>query len=443
MKHYHFIGIGGIGMSALCRLALQKGDKAQGSDKAFSYNTDLLQKEGAKIFLGQKEEHLSEGLEVIYSTDIKPENLEFRKAKEMGLILKHRSDLLDEFSRSFKSLFVAGTHGKTTTTSLLSFVLLQGGLDPAFAIGGMLRFSKNARWGKGEYFVLEADESDGSFLKGKPYAAIVTNIEKEHLDYWKEEKNLLEGFRKFFTHVEKKELIFWCKDDPLLEKISPPGISYGYSPHADLQIVESEQEGFGQRFTLLFEKKEYREIRLALIGKHNALNAAAVFGLCLKMGVTENLLRKAFETFPGVGRRMEHVASFQGIDFFDDYAHHPTEIATTLKGFKKAVSPRKVVAVFQPHRYSRVSDLSKEFSSSFTEADLVIVTDIYAAGEKEIPGISGENLYLEIKKKRPAHFLSREKMQEELLHYLKPQDAVITLGAGDITSVGRKYEPIR
>jgi UDP-N-acetylmuramate--alanine ligase len=439
MKKYHFIGIGGIGMSALSRLALAKGDIVQGSDKIFSQQTRLLEKEGATVFLGHSAENVHEGYEIVYSSDIKQDNPEWKKARALGLKMLHRSELLAEMSSTYKQVFVAGTHGKTTTTSLLSTVLLHAGKDPSYVIGGMLvKTGSNAQGGNGEFFVLEADESDGSFLKGSPYAAIVTNLEKEHLDYWKSLDNLILGFRQFFQKIERKELAFWCIDDPLLLAISPNGTSYGFSPQADLQVRSFRQEGFYVVFDAFYRGITYKEIKLHLIGKHNCLNAAAVFGLSLDLGISEQKIREAFQTFEGVGRRMEFIGAKNGIDYFDDYAHHPTEIAVTLAGLKRAVSTRRLVAVFQPHRFSRVKDLGDEFPASFSQADLVLMTDIYSAGESPIEGAPAKVLFEKIKKLTPAHFLSKEDLEKSLQGFLKTGDVVVTLGAGDITHLARK-----
>ncbi|HSW72501.1 MAG TPA: UDP-N-acetylmuramate--L-alanine ligase [Chlamydiales bacterium] len=435
---YHFIGIGGIGMSALARILLQKGEEVSGSDVSTSYYTEKLQKEGAKVFHSHGKENIKAGSRVIYSTMIAEKNPEFQKANELKLEILHRSDLLTELSSGSKALYVAGTHGKTTTTALLAAVFVQAKLDPSFAIGGMLGNTTNGKWGKGEYFILEADESDGSLLKGKPFGAIVTNIEKEHLDYWKTEENLEIGFQEFCQKVEIKELLFWCKDDPYLRLMSPKGTSYGTHQDADLKITSFRQEGFRIYFTITFEGKIYKDLSLPLIGFHNVLNAAAVMGLSLKLNIPEAVIRAAFYDFPGIGRRMEYLGSKIGIDFFDDYAHHPTEIATTLNGLKQAIGQRRLVAVFQPHRYTRAKDLFHEFTNAFVSADLVVVTDIHAAYETPIPGITGQALYQEISKIQPAIFIPRSELDMSLLHYLSPNDLVITLGAGDITNLGRK-----
>ncbi len=437
-KKYHFIGIGGIGMSALCRIALQRGDMVQGSDIASSHYTDLLRKKGVQIFLGHRKEQIAEGFEVVHSSDIKSDNPEYQQAKKMNLTILHRSDLLEEFSRPYRTIYVAGTHGKTTTTALLCTIFLEAGLNPSFAIGGMLQSEKtNGRWGKGEHFILEADESDGSFLKGKPFSAIITNAEKEHLDYWKSTEGLEEGFKAFIQNVSKKELLFWCADDPTLKKMKPEGVSYGFSEDASFKVIRYSQNGFYLFFDAIFQGKRYENICLKLIGKHNVLNSLAVFALSLTFGISEEVIRKVFLKFSGISRRMEHLGRVNQVDFFDDYAHHPTEIFTTLNGLKKAVSPRRVVAVFQPHRYTRVRDLFNQFGAVFESADLVIASDIHSAGEKAIEGIDGKKLAEEIKKKRPVQFLAKEELGC-IWQYLLPNDVVITLGAGDITKLGRK-----
>ncbi len=431
-KTYHFIGIGGIGMSALARILLEEGHTVTGSDSQDGPLLKSLQKQGARVWVGHDEENVASGT-VVYSSAIRGENAEFKKSKQLGLKMLHRSDLLNNLMQEKKALQVTGTHGKTTTTFLLSHVLVEANLDPSFVIGGQARsFKTNGRRGEGVYFVAEADESDGSFLKTPSYGAIVTNCGNDHLSYWGDEKRLEEGFRTFFSKVKHREHLFWCKDDERLVSLNPPGVSYGFSVAADLQIVAFSQTVEGCIFTLRFQGKEYKEITLPLFGQHNALNAAAVFGLALSLSIDEKTICKAFDSFQGVKRRLERRGEKHGVIAFDDYAHHPTEIDTTLRAVSSLAVERRVVVLFQPHRYTRTRDFWKEFSACFSKADLVLVTDIYEAGETPIEGITAKNLASEA----GLTYLPQENLVESVSKHLRPFDVFVTMGAGDITHLG-------
>jgi UDP-N-acetylmuramate--alanine ligase len=422
---YHFIGIGGIGMSALARILLSKGYQVTGSDKNRSPIVDELEKEGAKIFIGHQEENVHAGT-VIFGSAIQANNPEFAKAKKLSLPMLHRSELLDLLAQEKKALMVTGTHGKTTTTALLASVLMASDSDPSFVVGGMLQSMKiNGRNGQGPFFVAEADESDGSFLKTTPFGAIVTNCENDHLDYWKSEENLNQGFRDFFKLVKRKENLFWCKDDLRLCSLQPEGISYGFSEDADLKILDWKQESIGVVFEIEFQGKKYPEIVLSLFGKHNVLNGAAVFGLCLQLNIPEVAVRQGFKKFSGVGRRLEKKGEAHGVVCYDDYGHHPTEIRATLKALRAKVGERRIVALFQPHRYTRLKGLWNEFVTCFEDADIVVITDVYSAGESPIEGITGENLAKQV-----------GALYGESQIDLRPFDVLITIGAGDITNRG-------
>lgn len=437
-ESYHFIGLGGIGMSALARILLQHGHEVKGSDAQESPLLHQLQKEGALVQIGHKEE-VSPHATVIYSTDIKEHNIEFLAAKKRGVPLLHRSELLDRLMKGKKALLVTGTHGKTTTAALLSSTLLEAGLDPSFVVGGILLSTQcNGKAGKGDFFVAEADESDGSFLKSLSHGAIVTNLENDHLDYWQNEKRLDEAFGQFCSQVGHGEHLFWCKDDERLSQIKPCGVSYGFSESAELKIGNYRAVETGAVFDLLWQGERYEKVEIALFGKHNALNACAVFGLSRSLGVPEEAIRKAFQNFGGTQRRLELKGEAHRLVLFDDYAHHPTEISATLCALRDRVRERRLVAIFQPHRFTRVRDQWSLFAKSFEEADEVILTDIYGSREAKIEGITTEKLYDEMKKTlgEKLRYLPRETLETECLSLLQPLDAVITLGAGDITSAG-------
>lgn len=432
---YHFIGLGGIGMSALARILLQKGVKVQGSDVNRSILLQELEQEGATVQIGHSAELVQAVETVIYSSDIKEDNIEFIRAKEQNLPMLHRSDLLNELMKGKKNLLVTGTHGKTTTTALLAAVLIEAKLDPSFVVGGLIRsLNTNGRAGKGEYFVAEADESDGSFLKTPAYAAIVTNLENDHLDYWGSPRMLDLAFQQFIAQTEH---LFWCCDDPRLKGLQTKGTSYGFSEDADMQITNFKQIKNG----VLFDLGDHEEIELALFGRHNALNAAAVFSLALSLKIPEEAIRRAFKTFSGTARRLEFKGEKHKVSVFDDYGHHPNEIQVTIKALRDRIRERRLVVVFQPHRYSRVRDLFEEFTNCFKDADEVIMTDIYSAGEAPISGISSAALYTRMREKMGAkvHFFPRTHLESGVAVLLKPLDVVLTIGAGDVTKAG---EPI-
>lgn len=432
---YHFIGIGGIGMSALARILLKRGAKVQGSDPISNYITEGLQKAGAEVYVHPRADSLKIPCTAIYGSAIAPDHPEYKAACDQKIPLLHRSDLLAQLMQGYRTLLVAGTHGKTTTSCLLAHVLHAAQKKPTFALGGIgLNFYSNGDQGEGEYFVAEADESDGTFLKYPAFGSILTNIEEDHLDYWKTGKALIEGFREF---AKKPSLLWWCADDPVLCSLNLKGQSYGFSEKADLHIKRWRQEGFQLFFDLTFQGKTYSNIELPLIGQHNVQNSAAVFGLAFELGISETEIRKAFKSFKGVKRRLEKKGEKRAVSFYDDYAHHPTEIVTTLKGIREAIGERRLIVAFQPHRYTRVRDCFKQFIHALDEADAVFMTDIWSAGEKPIDGISTENLFQAMKGANPfpIFYHSRSQYSQAIASYLRPHDVVITLGAGDITDV--------
>ncbi len=439
-KKCHFIGIGGIGMSALAQMMLTKKFQVTGSDLKSNYLTDFLKEKGAEIFVGHSKAHIKEDSTVVFSSDISLENPEYLEALNRNCKILHRSDLLLELMQDFKTLAVTGTHGKTTTTSLLATVLVKAGMYPSFMVGGIASDLKtNGAYGKGDYFVAEADESDGTFLKYLPFGAIVTNIDSDHMDHFKTEENLIDSFKIFFKNVGSKEHLFFCGDDPRLLKINPEGISYGFSDHNDLRLTNYKQSGFSSLFDISFRGKIYEQIELGLLGEHNALNAAGVFGLSLMLNVDEFVLREAFKTFKGVSRRLEKKAFVNQILFLDDYAHHPTEIKATLKGLKKATLEKRVIAVYQPHRYSRTKNILGTFPNVFDDVSEVIITDIFAAGEEPIFGVCHEAILKELTSlKISARYIQRKLLASTLHEELLPHDVVISLGAGDITNLAQE-----
>jgi UDP-N-acetylmuramate--alanine ligase len=435
LKKYHFIGIGGIGMSALAKILLDKKNRVSGSDLATSDTIEQLIQKGAEIHKGHSANHISSEDIVIFNSLIQKENPEYQAAVGLKCPLMHRSELLASLMRGYHTLAVTGTHGKTTTASLLTNTLIEGGFDPTFALGGMIA-GANGKLGRGNFFVAEADESDASFLNYYPDGAIITNVEPEHLDYFKTERALHSAFETFFSHVKNPHHLFYCGDDLHLPNLSQGrGTSYGFGAQNALKIENYRQMGWSSSFDIHFEGRRYSNIKIALVGEHNALNGAAVFGLCLRLNVPEEKIRVALETFPGVGRRCEKRGEVGGVLLLDDYGHHPTEISNTLWAIKQAIQGRRLVVVFQPHRYTRTQNLFQELSQAFEVADFLYVTDIYSAHEQPIAGIDAHALLENIKKVStiPCAYLAKQKLCEELTRALQPHDVLITIGAGDIT----------
>ncbi|NGX33794.1 MAG: UDP-N-acetylmuramate--L-alanine ligase [Candidatus Anoxychlamydiales bacterium] len=439
-KSYHFIGIGGIGMSAIAKILLQKKNIVKGSDIKKNSSIDELKKRGAKIEIGHKKENVFLNDIVVISSAIDKNNEEYLQAKNLNLKILHRSDLLDQLMLKSKPILITGTHGKTTTTALLTEIFLQSDLDPSFVIGGVLNSKNtNAHFGKGKYFIAEADESDGSFINitNKPFGAIVTNLEEDHLNYWKTFDNLKKAFLKFFDKIENKNHLFWCIDDKNLKFLNPKGISFGFSKDANLRAINVKVKNFQTIFDIKFFDKTLKNIKINLIGSHNVLNALSAFGLAYQLKIDEKEIKKALLNFLGVKRRLEKILDHQKITFFDDYAHHPTEIKATLSSIRSSIKERRLIAVFQPHRYSRIKDLLDGFSKSFNDVDELIITDIYSSSEKPIENIDEKLLVNLIKKQNidvKIKHIKDKNLEKYLFENLYPFDVVVALGAGDISS---------
>jgi len=440
--YYHFIGVGGIGMSALARILLHGNTSISGSDNSRNQTVIDLEREGLSFKLGQKAANIRPGMTVVYSSAVKEDNPEYKAALDQNCEIIHRSELLKRLMVGFRSLTVTGTHGKTTTSSLLAAVMCNAGLDPSFAVGGILAdYKSNGKKGNGEFFVAEADESDGTFIKYPSFGAIVTNIESEHLDHYGSEKNLHKAFKKFMTQVSSKEHLFTCGDDPVIRKMSKGvGTFYGFGKDCDLQVYQCRQKGWKSFFNVSFNGKKFTNIELSLPGEHNVLNALAVFGLAIRLGVSEKVIRDTFRNFKGVARRSQTLSEIRNVQIIDDYAHHPTEIITTLKAIRNASGERRIVLAFQPHRYSRTKDCMGSFGNAFKYADDLIFTDIYSAGEKEISGITIEAIQEEVKResRQTSSYIPRNELSSYLSENLRPHDILVTMGAGDITKVARE-----
>jgi len=435
MENVHFIGIGGIGMSGLAAILLEKGNsQVSGSDLAQNANILRLQNQGAKIVQGHSAVHLPDNATIIVSSDIPKDNPELQRAKRENRTIKHRSDLLLELMQEQEIIIVSGTHGKTTTSALLSHVMAE--TDPSFAVGGiLLNTGTNAKYGKGRFFVAEADESDGTFLKYPYFAAILTNIDSDHLAHYGSFDNLKAAFSQFAAKRPNPELFFYCGDDPILKTLCKDGISYGFSENNVLHITDTSYAEEGIYFSVCYQQKEYKNIFVPLYGKHNVLNSAAVFGMVLALGLSENSIRTSFAQFKGVKKRLERKSCGNQALIFDDYAHHPTAITHTLSAVRQAVGERRIIAIYQPHRPSRMRHCMHELQGSFKQADIIIVTDLYHANEPL------SQLDEEIKKiissshpGTPYYAFSRNTLVDSIMPILRPHDVAIFLGAGDISA---------
>ena len=389
----HFIGLGGIGMSGLAQIMKIMGFKVQGSDISMNKNIENCKKLGVKFFLGQRKKNLKDATILVKSSAIKINNPEVQEAKKRKLPVYERVEMLSNIVSLKKNIIISGSHGKTTTTSLVSKILLESRLDPTIINGGVINSLKNnAKLGKGEWAVLEADESDGSFLKLPINYSIVTNIDKEHFDFYKNYKNLENSFIKFINKTPPIGKCIICIDDRNIKKIKKKIktkniLTYGFNLIADYQIINPQYNNKNCKFDLvvknfLGKKMIIKNIILNLIGKHNILNSVAAISVCLNLGISIKVIKKALLKFTGVQRRMTKIFEKNQNEFYDDYAHHPTEIYSVLEGIKKVADKKKITSVFQPHRFSRVNLLKKEFSKSFKYSDRVVLCPIYAAGEK-------------------------------------------------------------
>jgi UDP-N-acetylmuramate--alanine ligase len=442
-KHYHLIGIGGIGMSGIAQLLLRQGLKVSGSDLKESSITAELKKMGAQIFIGHSPLNIKGADLIIYSSAIKEENPEFVAAGSLGIPLIKRAQALAELMKDKCVIAVTGSHGKTTTTSLVSYLLLEAGLAPTAAIGGFLRnIDTNACIGEGKFFVAEADESDGSFLYYKPTYSIVTNIDREHLDYYKEFNREIEAFREFLDRTQEAGCIFCCADDKNLQEIirgyKKRYVLFGLKESAQIYPKNIQLKGLTSEFDCFYNHKFIDRFYLALGGEHNISNALSVIALGLELGIDLEIIKKVLSNYKGARRRLEIKFNERGLMVIDDYAHHPTEIRATLAALRYLKQDR-VIAVFQPHRYTRTRLLLDEFGKSFDLADYVIITDIYPAGEPPIEGVSGRAVYDKIKGLTPAkeaYFLPKEEITGHILRIIRPGDLLVTLGAGDIVKIG-------
>ncbi|MGC1453662.1 MAG: UDP-N-acetylmuramate--L-alanine ligase [Nitrospirota bacterium] len=445
IKHIHFVGIGGIGMSGIAEVLLNLGYKVTGSDMKESDTTERLKKLGSEIFIGHRAENVSSPHVVVISSAVKSDNVEVIAAREKQIPVIPRAEMLAELMRLKYGVAIAGAHGKTTTTSMVATVLAAGGIDPTVVIGGKLNsLGTNAKLGQGEFLVAEADESDGSFLKLSPTIGVVTTIDEEHLDYYKDIHEIKEAFLAFINKVPFYGVSILCLDQPHIQALIPfvqkRYLTYGMSSQADYQARDISLKPLGSAFKVLHHTLDLGWFELSVPGVHNINNSLAAIAVARELDVDLEVIRKALKNFSGVQRRFQIKGEVGGITIVDDYGHHPTEVKATLAAAAAGME-RRVVVVFQPHRYTRTQHLLEEFFTAFNQADALVVMDIYAAGEKPIPGVTGQALYEGIKKygHKDVTFISdREKIVEHMASVLKKGDLMITLGAGDVWKLGEQ-----
>ena len=448
-KKFHFIAIGGVGMSALAKYLVQKGAIVSGSDAVESKYTKALEDLGAKISIGHNSQLIEKDMIIVASTAIKSSNIEILKAKELGLKIYHRSDILkiisDDFVQNEKGTFIgfAGTHGKTTTSGLCSYVLSSGGFKPSFVVGGIIPgVNTNGEFNQNKYFCAELDESDGTIEKYSTSIAVLNNMEEDHLDYYKNGfSDIVKTFNKFLSNNPNQTVIINIDDEGnnKFKELYPnyKYITFGLN-NGDYRAKNIEFVGLGSKFDIYYKDNKIDSLELTVLGKHNVYNALAVYIALKEANIDVTKLKEHFKSFSGMGRRFQKVCEFNEIEIYDDYAHHPSEIKTTINSVKNALKDTKrIVAIFQPHRYSRLQGLWEEFKTSFNNADKLIVLDVYSAGEDEIANINSQIFTNEIQHKDALYISGNiEDVSKKIYPLLNRNDIVITLGAGTITKVG-------
>ena len=455
VRRIHFVGIGGAGMSGIAEVLLNLGYQVSGSDLKQSEVSRRLESLGGKVFYGHRAEQVGDAEVVVISSAVREDNPEVLAARRKKILVIPRAEMLAELMRLKRSIAVAGSHGKTTTTSMIATILHQAQLDPTAVIGGRLdRFGSGARIGTGDLMVVEADESDGSFLRLRPVIAVVTNIDREHLDHYGSFDRLRESFLSFVKEVPFYGLDVLCTDCSVVRgmigEIDRRYVTYGTSGDAEIRAIEICQEKQGAGFDVIHQGKKLGRIILGVPGLHNAVNALAAIAVSFELGVDFDTIAKSLTGFKGVHRRFEIKGEARGVTVVDDYGHHPSEIKATLaaardwrpeQGLEIA---RRVVVGFQPHRYSRTKILLDEFTTAFDQAEVLLVTEIYSAGEDPISGVTGKALFEEVSNHRKTQGLETwfcptlEEIQDWLLKNLRPGDLLLTVGAGNIWQVGEE-----
>ncbi len=443
-KLIHFVGIGGAGMSAIANVLLEMGAPVSGSDIKESANSRRLEELGARITIGHDARNIDGASTVVISSAIPESNPELAAARDRGVEVLIRAEMLARLGEGKKTLAVAGTHGKTTTTSMIALVLERNRLEPTFLIGGELNdIGSNARYGAGDLLVAEADESDGSFLHLSPHFAVVTNVEPDHLDHYASFEEIKETFARFLGRLPSAGTAVVCGDDPVLLEIAlaaaPRVVTYGFGSDNDYVARNAEVLNGGVEFEVSEREAELGNVILKVPGSHNVLNGLATIAVARLLGLEFSQVARVLSEFSGVKRRFQHVGRLREITVVDDYAHHPTEVKATLAAAREG-DWRRVVCVFQPHRFSRTKLLGSQFGPSFEDADLIVLTDVYGAGEEPEPGVSGKLLVDALLQKAPRAQVAYIPRRGDVASFLKAQvregDLVITMGAGDVWTVG-------
>ncbi len=440
-KHIHFIGIGGIGMSAIAFVLLKQGHKVSGSDIKRSRIVEKLESLGGKFHEGHHEKNVEGADIVVFSSSITPENPELKAARNKKIATLHRADMLALIMNGRKGIAVTGAHGKTTTSSLIAHILYRAGLDPTAILGGEVKsLEGNARVGAGEHFVVEADESDGSFVHLKPFYSVITNIDAEHLDYYRNMGEIISWYLKFIEKIKPGGKLFACGDCDNLKRAlrgyTEEVVTFGLSAGGDIYPEKIKMHDSHSEFEIVYRGKNLGPAAINIPGIHNVSNAMAAFAVALEIGLDFETIKKAVEDFTGAARRFQVKYSGNGIKVIDDYAHHPAEIKATILAARNW-EPKRLVVAFQPHRFSRTKYLKERFGSCFDMADRLILTDIYAASEDELDNVSGKSIYEEVKKHghKDAVYLPKKGLKEYLLNDIKRGDMVLMMGAGDITAI--------
>ncbi|KZB70705.1 MULTISPECIES: UDP-N-acetylmuramate--L-alanine ligase [Thalassospira] len=444
----HFVGIGGIGMSGIAEILNNLGYSVQGSDISDNANVQRLRALGIKVFVGHKEENVEDAKVVVISTAVKPTNPEVVAARAAMIPVVRRAEMLAELMRLKAAIAIGGTHGKTTTTSLVATMLDAAGLDPTVINGGIINsYGTNARLGEGDWMVVEADESDGTFVKVPSTISVVTNIDPEHLDHWKDFDQLREAFKNFVQNIPFYGFAVLCIDHPevqaLIGRVTDRRIfTFGFSPQADVRAVNVRTNIGDSVFDVVIrervdsEERVIKDVRLPMVGDHNVSNSLAAITVALELGIPDEKIVSAFDGFTGVKRRFTKTGEVDGVTIIDDYGHHPVEIKAVLKAARQATQ-NNVIAVVQPHRYSRLHDLFEDFCTCFNDADNVIVADVFEAGESPIEGASRDALVEGLRNRGHRHVSALEgpeKLAEVIKAEAKPGDLVVCLGAGSISA---------
>jgi UDP-N-acetylmuramate--alanine ligase len=447
-KRIHFVGIGGIGMSGIAQLLVKKGFDISGSDIKDSDIIGILKSSGIKVFLNHNFLNIQDSELVVYSSAISPDNPELIAAREKGIPVVMRAKVLAELMNEKVGIAISGAHGKTTTSSMTALLLKESSLNPTVAVGGIVKnFSNNALLGEGNFFVIEADESDGSFLYYRPFYSVITNIDKEHLDYYRNIDEIIEAYAKFADNTKKGgKLICFGQDkniQKMLRLINKKYLNYGLDKSLDIYADDIKLERLSSNFNCFFRNKPLGRFFLNVPGIHNVLNSLAVIGIGIELCIDLNLIKSALLKFDGIERRFQIKLELESITVIDDYAHHPSEIQATIKVFDNWPKER-LITVFQPHRFTRTKYLTEEFGKSFAGSNLVIITEIYAAGEKPIPGVSADLIIQALKKNGHLNclFVPRQELMSVLLDIVKKGDILLMLGAGDIGRFSTEFSEV-